>query len=121
MPTPSKGIAKTRSRSGGIPVQLMTKELHKALKQFERIDPKDPRVGVKRGTAIRKMMDIVVEKAVDGDMQAIQFCVERIEGKAKQVTENTGNVNHNLAGLTISFEKPLDITPQTELIENGSD
>lgn len=114
-----KGAPGRRNRVGGIPALLMTGELHKALKQYERVDEDDPKKTIKRGKAIRKIMDNIVQKAVDGDMTAIQFCVERMEGKAKQVTEEIGTPK--VSGpiqITFQTSEGIDVTPKPEVIEH---
>ena len=109
------------SRGGlGIPAQMMTNQLVKALKQYERVDESDPKRIVKRGQAIRKIMDQVVESAMEGDKWAIEFVTERVEGKSVSRTETqhevSGNIQHE--GFKVTFEAPIDVTPKKELIEH---
>lgn len=99
----------------GIPARMMTDQLHKALKQYERVNEKDPKKNIKRGMAVRKIMDQVVEAAINGDKWAIEFVTDRIEGKAVSRTETqheiSGQVEHK--GFEITFKQPELVKGQT--------
>jgi len=116
-PKGNRNAANNRGLAG-LPPKMVTNQLIKSLKQFERVSEKDPKKVIKRGQAIRVITDQIVAAAVDGDRWAIEYVTERVEGKARQVTEATGQIDHNHSGLQISFEKPIDVTPGKELIEH---
>ena len=106
-----KGGRPKGSGNLGIPGRMMTDQLHKALKQYERVNEKDPKKNIKRGMAVRAIMDHVVENAVNGEKWAIEFVTDRIEGKAVSRTETqheiAGQVEHK--GLQITFEAPRQL------------
>lgn len=123
MPVKNKGGAPLGNRNAagqrglaGLPPQMVTNQLIKSLKQYERVSDDDPKKNVKKGQAIRKITDQIVEAAVGGDKWAIEYVTERIEGKAVNRTETAvqvgGQVEHK--GLQITFEKPV----QGEVIEH---
>lgn len=91
----------------------------KALKQYEKKDD-DPKIAIKRGQAVRKIADQIVEKAVNGEQWAIEWLADRVEGKATQRVESTGQVNHNITAIPIEFvERPaIDVTPK---LPDGTD
>ena len=106
-PKGNQNASKYRT-SLGIPKHMVTNQLVKALKQYEKVDEKDPKKNVKRGQAIRVIMDNVVDAAVKGDRWAVEFVTERVEGKAVNRTETqhevSGQVEHT--GFKVTFEPP---------------
>lgn len=63
--------------------------------------------------AVYQINKAVMDKAASGDMEAIKFLYERIDGKVKQVTEEIGtqNINHKYDVSPALMER-LGLTPQ---------
>lgn len=117
-PKGNQNASKYRT-SLGIPKHMITNQLVKALKQYERVDEKDPKKNVKRGQAIRVIMDSVVEHALDGKEWAIAFITDRVEGKAVNRTETQHEVNGTVEhkGFKVTFEAPKQINDPRETID----
>lgn len=51
------------------------------------------------GKALREIVDSLIVKATEGDVQAIKEVADRLDGKPKQQTELSGdlNITHSLA------------------------
>ena len=64
-------------------------ELDKALKQYENKED-----GIERGQALRKVAIKVVEQALAGSKDAWQEIGNRLDGKAAQSIEHSGQVDH---------------------------
>jgi hypothetical protein len=46
---------------------------------------------VKQGQALRRIADVVIKKAIDGDKDAINEIGNRLDGKPAQAIEGTGD------------------------------
>lgn len=76
-----------------------TDALKRVMAQLELRD-KDGKVIVKRGEALRKIAETVVERAILGDKDAWKEVGERVEGKAAQVVAGPGELGDHLFTVT---------------------
>ena len=120
--------------------RLVTDTLIRSLKQFEhtpddlankpanKLTAADRKRIIKRNGAVRHITDNLVElAAVKGDKWAIQFIIERVEGKAKPMEEQNPLLNGapSISKVSIEFvnapevHEAIDITPAVEKIGTG--
>ena len=66
----------------------------------ERVDEK-PLRGVETGdkTKLRRIAEVLVENAMDGDIPAIKEVADRLDGKAHQTTDSNMHMTGDLAAL----------------------
>lgn len=68
---------------------------------------------------VAELMDLqVISKAIKGDLQAWEKINDRLEGKAKQTTEHTGEVKQTIDLNTLSLEekrKALELLQKADL------
>lgn len=91
---------------------MVTSHLVKAAMQYRDDEGK-------KVNAIRKICEQVVDLAVKGDKWAIEFYVDRTEGKATQKVETSGHVTHQLTEIPVAFTPALDITDRAELLDGA--
>ena len=121
-PKGNRNSAGKRNRSGGIPARLLTQGIYKATKRIDRLRKDDPGYGLAgckhRGRGL-KVLDRICENIVlgaeAGDKDMLNVVIDRLEGRAKQVTESTGQIEHKHSGFRLTFVSPKDVTPETDL------
>lgn len=105
----------------------LTHAINKALRRIDRIRKvENPEYGKdpdkfdkenKKLNVIDRIATQIVLAAEKGNIQNLNILIERLEGKARQVKEHTGSVDHKHEGLTITFQSPnkaIDVTPESK-------
>jgi hypothetical protein len=71
---------------------------------------------------VAELMDLqVISKAIKGDLQAWEKINDRLEGKAKQTTEHSGEIKQNINLDSLSLEekrKALELLQKADLKED---
>jgi len=86
------------------------------------INGKNPITKADEQFTVAELMDLkIIAKAMNGDLQAWEKINDRLEGKAKQTTEHSGEIKQNINLDSLSLEekrKALELLQKADLKED---